>query len=112
MSSAPTKRTVLKTIRLTPDELTTIERHAHAVGLPPATYLRELALGRPLRARRKFRDLAGLGQAGRLGNNLRQLLRMAQDSGATVQADLEETIEELYGLFEALGDAVATRHRE
>lgn len=105
MQSTPTRRTVRKTLRLTPEDRTAIERKAHAVGLPVSAYIRALALGRRPRARRRFQDTAGIAQLSRLGNNLLQLRRVAEASGhARVQRDLEATLAELRELLHALMD--------
>lgn len=107
MSPPPTKRTVLKTVRLAPRELLAIQRKAQAVGLPVSTYLRELAFGHRPRARRRFLDNAGIAQVSRLGSNLFQLRRVAEASTGydEVIEDLEATRGELQELLYAVMDA-------
>jgi hypothetical protein len=67
--------------------LAQIEESAHACGVPPARYVREAALGRPLPqpvkrtprptdATRRGHEV--VNQLGRVLNNLRQLLRAAE----------------------------------
>lgn len=106
MPAPPTKRTVLKTVRLSARELTNIQWRAYAVGLPVSIYLRGLAFGRRPRARRRYLDSAGNLQLSRLGNNVRQLLRVAEASRRpSVQEDLEATIAEIRDLLHAVMDA-------
>lgn len=76
------RRTTLKIIGLTPDELAQVQRQALAVGLPVSAYLRDLGLGRPLQARRKIRDQAGIVAVSRIGNNLMQLAAVARRAGS------------------------------
>lgn len=98
-----TRRTVHKTFRLTMAELALLRRNAGASGLPVSTYVRRLALGRKVRAKRRHVDCAAIYQLSRLGTNVLQLQRVAQESGqAAVDAELEAAIEELRELLDAL----------
>lgn len=103
MSSTPppghpprTRKTHRITLRLDHHEHQVLVEKASAVGLPLGGYLRELGLGRRLRARRHHLDGRAVAQLSRVGNNLRQLVRVATEAGdATTKADLEETFEHL-----------------
>ena len=84
------RRTIRRPTRWTPKEWAQIEESAHACGVPPARYVREAALGRPLpqpveRTPRPT-DATRCGheavnQLGRVLNNLRQLLGAAELDG-------------------------------
>ena len=110
MSSAPrpghpprTRKTQRITVRLDHHEHQVLVEKASAVGLPLGTYLRELGLRRRLRARRRHLDGKAVAQLSRLGNNLRQLARVATEAGdATTNAHLEETFEHLQRTMDLL----------
>jgi len=89
------RRTATKLIRFHPEELREITEAARRVGLTPARFIRETALGTPPRARSHsaaaplFRELA------RIGRSLEQLARVAEASqdvalAAQMRAALEQ----------------------
>lgn len=106
--SASTRRTRRVTLRLSDDERHVIERQAAAVGRPVATYLREVGLGRRLRARRRHVEQAAVAQLARIANNVRQLRRVAEgDPRAAAAVDeLEATYAALQDSFDRLLEAV------
>ena len=84
----PSRRTIRKPTRWTPEEWRQIEDAAHARGVPPLRYVREAALAGLLppraaagrvRARHGAHDL--VRQLKRLLNNLNQLARVADEEG-------------------------------
>lgn len=96
-----TTKTLRINVRLAPDEHRVLLEKARAVGLPLGTYLRELALGRRLRARRGHVDGRAIAQLSRVGNNLRQLGRVAADAGDTrAQDDLDATFADLQAVID------------
>lgn len=107
-SPSPTRRTRRVTLRLSDAERRTIERKAAAVGRPVATYLREVGLGRRLRARRRHLEQAAVAHLARIANNLRQLRRVAEGapSAAAAVGELQVTYAALQDLFERLLEAV------
>ena len=76
-------RTTHITIRLTVDERAAIDAAAEDAGLTPGSYIRQLALSasapRPVRKRpAEHRDLARLlGELGKIGSNLNQIAKAA-----------------------------------
>lgn len=98
MPSSPrpsTRRTVFKTFRLSPEERETLRRNASATGLPLSTYVRRVALGKKVRARRRFVDLDAIYQLYQIGKNLQQLRRVIDAGGGDDQvwADVVATAE-------------------
>ena len=83
----PSRRTIRKPTRWTPEEWRQIEDAARARGVPPLRYVREAALAgqlppsaaRRVRARRDAHEL--VRQLKRLLNNLNQLARVADEEG-------------------------------
>ena len=83
----PSRRTIRKPTRWTPEEWRQIEDAASARGVPPLRYVREAALAGQLPPRAAGRVRARQGaqelvrQLKRLLNNLNQLARVAEDDG-------------------------------
>ena len=107
MSSSPrpsTRRTVFKTFRLSPEERETLRRNASATGLPLSTYVRQVALGKTVRARRRFVDLDAIYQLSQIGKNLQQLRRVIEAGGGDNQvwADVVATAEALREVWKGL----------
>jgi len=103
-SRQPTQRTVHKTFRLSPEERETLRRNASAAGLPLSTYVRRVALGRKVRARRRFVDQDAIYQLSRIGTNLEQFRRVI-DAGSgddPVRAEVVATVQEIREVLEAL----------
>lgn len=105
--SVSTRRTRRVTLRLSDAERRVIERQAAAVGRPVATYLREVGLGRRLRARRRHVEQAAVAQLARIANNVRQLRRVAESDlrAAAAVNELEATYDALQDSFERLLEA-------
>lgn len=98
-----TRKTERITVRLQAHEHETLCEKADAVGLPLGTYLRQLGLGRRLRARRDHLDGKAIAQLSRVGNNLRQLERVAAETGnAQAEANLQETFVDLQAVIDWL----------
>jgi hypothetical protein len=76
--AAPIYRTVIRSARFTPEEWTTVQERAAAVGLSPSRFLRHVALGTPLGRRINQQAVAAFN---RLGVNLNNLVRLAFRSG-------------------------------
>jgi hypothetical protein len=84
----PSRRTIRKPTRWTPEEWRHIEAAAHECGVPPLRYVREAALVAKLppstatraRARRATHEL--VRQLTRVLSNLHQLARVADENGA------------------------------
>lgn len=75
-------RTVIRSARFTPEEWTTVQERAAAVGLSPSRFLRQVALGAPLGRINK----EAVAAFNRLGVNLNNLVRLAFRSGQPVLA--------------------------
>ena len=80
---ARTYRTVIRSARFTPEEWTTVQERAAAVGLSPSRFLRQVALGAPLGRRINQQAVAAFN---RLGVNLNNLVRLAFRSGQPILA--------------------------
>jgi hypothetical protein len=80
--------------RVDDDELERIERDAAALGMKPGAYMRWLAINRPRKraVRTPFADEQLLAQlkaeAGRVGGNIAQLLRLANRGEIIIPEDL------------------------
>lgn len=107
-TAPPTPRTRRATLRLSDAERRTIEQKAAAVGRPVATYLREVGLGRRLRARRRHLEQATVAQLARIANNLRQLRRVAEGDPCAEAAvgELQVTYAALQDAFERLLEGI------
>lgn len=78
----PSRRTIKKPTRWTPEEWRHIEEAARARGVPPLRYVREAALAAKLPPRVRRRGAHELiRQLTRLLNNLHQLERVATEEG-------------------------------
>jgi len=79
----PSRRTIKKPTRWTPEEWCHIEEAARARGVPPLRYVREAALAAKLPPRLRRRGSHELvRQLARLLNNLHQLARVAEEETA------------------------------
>lgn len=76
-------RTVIRSARFTPEEWTTVQERAAAVGLSPSRFLRQVALGAPLGRRINQQAVTAFN---RLGVNLNNLVRLAFRSGQPLLA--------------------------
>ena len=93
-------RTLVKSVRFSPEEWETVRGRADEVALSPARYLREAALGKRLAPRA---NAQAVHQLARVGNNLNQLARAANTNRRVklshrlgqVLSQVEEAIEEL-----------------
>lgn len=68
-------------IRYSAAEWATLQHHAQACGIPPATYARLTSLQITPPLRRGHADAELLRQLGRIGNTLNQLARTAHTTG-------------------------------
>lgn len=90
----PSRRTIRKPTRWTPEEWRKIEDAARARGVPPLRYVREAALAGqlPPRAAGRVRTRQGahelVRQLKRLLNNLNQLARVADEEGDDTAAEM------------------------
>lgn len=89
-------------IRFTPEEWATIVARAADCGTPPARYVREAALGETPRVRRPQANAELLRHLARIGNNLNQLIHLAN-----VHNELPSE-SRLNAVLEALLDAART----
>ena len=103
------RRTIRKPTRWTPEEWAHVEAQARARGVPPLRFVREAALGGTAAgaARRPGDEL--VQQLGRILNNLRQLVRVAEADGADAAAALVEATAQV--VEAALRSAPAPRAR-
>jgi hypothetical protein len=86
-------RTVIRSVRFTPEEWTTVQEHAAEVGLSPSRYLRQAALRTPF-ARRVNRD--AIVALNRVGVNLNNMIRIAIRSGQSfLAAEAEDVLSRL-----------------
>lgn len=69
---ATERRSVILMVRLTPDEQTQVEESARQSGLPVATYIRTVILGRRLAPVVPQVNFDAIDQLRRIGNNLNQ----------------------------------------
>lgn len=87
-------RTVVKSVRYTPEEWTRVERKAAEARLSPARFVREVALGGGRFHGRVVRE--AIHQLARVGNNLNQMTRLANALGRVdLSARLEAVLEEV-----------------
>lgn len=78
--SIPGRRKARK-IRYHDDEWSVIVSHAHACGLPPATFVRKVSLGATPRARRNRLENELILVLGRIASDLDRLIRIAEHTG-------------------------------
>lgn len=100
-TAAETHRTVIRSVRFTPEEWAAVKERADLVGLSPARYLRQVALGTPLGRRVNAEAVLALNRAGvNLNNLVRLAIRNGQPLvGGEVTSVLEELRETLRGLL-------------
>lgn len=77
-------RTVIRSVRFTPEEWTTVEAHAAEVGLSPSRYMRHASLRTPFARRVNHDAIVALN---RVGVNLNNMIRIAIRSGQAFIAD-------------------------
>ena len=107
-SRPPTRRTLRLTFRATAAEARTIRANARATGLSVSAYVRALAFGRPIKARRSHLQRDARYQLSRIGNNLNQLLRVARDAG---QGELARLLDSVLQILRAALDRLDGRGR-
>ncbi|MGS4989932.1 plasmid mobilization protein [Roseibium sp. RP-7] len=105
------QRTASVSARLLPSERQAIERAAEAAGCGPGTWARETltrAAGAPVPSRGVARTELSraigkwTGEAGKLGNNLNQLARVANSGGRVDAAALDRLRAEVVALHSAV----------
>lgn len=90
----PTRRTIRKPTRWTPEEWRQIETAARARGVPPLRYVREAALAAKLEPRAGSGSRQLVQELKRVLNNLNQLRRVAeQEAAEAALMGLEATIQ-------------------
>src|SRR5260370_6379907 len=88
------RRTATKLIRFHPDELREITECARRSGLTPARFIRETALGTPVRARSHAAAGPLLRELARIGRSLDRLARCAAAShDAALAAQMRAALE-------------------
>jgi hypothetical protein len=100
-AAVETHRTVIRSVRFNPEEWKTVRERAATVGLSPARYLRQVALGTPLGRRVNAEAVLALNRA---GVNLNHLVRLAIRNGQPLISDevtgvLDELRQTLRGLL-------------
>ena len=91
--AAETHRTVIRSVRFTPEEWATVQERAATVGLSPSRYLRQVAMGTRLGRRVNAEAVLALNRA---GVNLNNLIRLAIRNGQPlIDADVTSVLEEL-----------------
>jgi len=92
----PTRRTIRKPTRWTPEEWRQIQEAAQRRGVPPLRYVREAALAVELRPPTQFRRRRGahglVRQLKRVLNNLHQLLRIAEEENEIATIGMLEPV--------------------
>lgn len=95
-AAAPSKRTAASLVRFTAAEFRAVTQRAGECGLPPARFIREVALGAVPKARRAPANAELIRQLARAGTALQQLARGARERGeAPAAAALEQALAEL-----------------
>ena len=77
VAARATKRTAASLVRFTPEEFRAVTERARECGLPPARYLREVALGAIPKARRSPANAELIRHLARIGTDLRQLITVS-----------------------------------
>lgn len=113
------KRTRRKELTFSPTEWAAIEQRAHECGVRPNCYIRDVVLGAVPRARPNdaTRDL--VAAVNRIGNNLNQLARVANENGDlpreaefdTLRAELMDLLARVLGVDGDGGSAVRSPRR-
>ncbi len=101
VSPDPSKRLYVSTYRLTAAELATVRSAAEAAGVSIADYARQKLVKKPPRSTRKRHradaaELAAiLAQLGKIGSNLNQLARLANQGHFPAVAVLRPALDDL-----------------
>lgn len=80
------RRTIKRRVGFSPDEWALLQTRAKECGRPTARYIRETALGAVIRARPDTATTALIHEVTRIGNNLNQLTRVANERGEVLTA--------------------------
>lgn len=105
-------RTSHITVRLTPDERTSIDGAAERAGFTTGSYVRQIVLAAPTprQVRRppiERRELARLlGELGRVGNNINQIARVINSGAEIEMKELEDAIISLGPVRDAILQAL------
>ena len=96
MPDRPPFKTEVVSVRMSPEELRTVNERAVDCGKCLSTYLREVALGTVPRARPRRLEQEAVYQLGRIGNNLNQLAYVANATGRlAAEQRLHDVLDEL-----------------
>jgi Mobilization protein NikA len=96
------RRVVIRPVRYSPTEWDAVRELAATAGKPPATYVREAALGVVLRRRLSAVDQAVLYELARVGNNLNQIAKALNAGDLTAAVDVTPALRELQGILRSL----------
>ena len=99
---AVTKRTCVKVIRFSAEELRIVVERACAAGRPVACYVREAAQGASPRARKAEMNDSVIRLLSRIGNRLHELSREANDNRLSCAADFGQAVGEVLEIIRAL----------
>jgi hypothetical protein len=86
-AAAKVTRHVVRAVRYTPAEWDQVKEAAAAVAMPPSTFVHHAALGVRIQARRGVKADEAIRELARIGNNLNQLTRQANQSGRMPDAE-------------------------
>jgi hypothetical protein len=86
------RHTLIRKIRFTPIEWSTVVERARACGTPPARFVREAAIGAVPRVRRSQANADLIRALGRVGNNLNQLAAAANRTGRGADAAAYQSV--------------------
>ena len=96
MPERPPFKTEVVSVRMSPEELRTVNDRAVDCGKCLSTYVREVALGAVPRARPRRLEQETVYQLGRIGNNLNQIAYVANATGRlATERRLHEVLDEL-----------------
>ena len=89
-------RTEIVPVRMSAGERRVLLERARVCGRGVSTYVRELALGKTVRARPRYREMKAIHQIARIGNNLWQIRCIAEATGNTNLAQrIQDVLDEL-----------------
>ncbi len=105
MPTTHAPRSYFRSVRLTRGELSSLRARAHAAGLTVSEFLRRVAFGQAIRARRNHLDRDAIYHLSKIGTDLNQLTRVANTTGQLVALELiEPVLEAVRRAIDELGD--------
>jgi hypothetical protein len=97
-------RRTMRYLRMDPEEWERVRERAQACGLTTSRYIRETALGAVPKARPRQLEMEAVRQLARLGNNLNQLARVAnQNEEIEREEELRGVLAEVLAAVRRLG---------